>query len=399
MSQRAWGILLIVAAFGILAFVAYKNSTQRHIPIVFSPHNELSAIWEQYKIQYLEPGTSRVLDKQKNNITTSEGESYAMLRAVWMDDETSFDQSWTWTKNDLGRQSDHLLSWLFGKRPDGTYGILTAQGGQNTATDADTDIALALVFASGRWNRASYLADAKAVIGSIWDNEVATVNGTPYVLADNLEKNAPDLMIINPSYLAPYAYRIFATIDPNHPWLKLVDSSYDIINRSIAQPLDTKVSADIPPDWIFLNRHTGTIQAPKGDSLTTNMSYDAMRVPFRLYLDWQWYKDQRALDTLKKMDFLTSEVENKSLLYVSYKHNGTPDILTQSPSFYGGALGYFMATDPADAKNIYEDKLQVLFNPDSNTWKTTLGYYDDNWAWFGIALYNNMLPNLAVPQQ
>jgi hypothetical protein len=39
---------------------------------------------------------------------------------------------------------------------------------------------------------------------------------------------------------------------------------------------------------------------------------------------------------------------------------------------------------------------KCLFSPDSNTWKITLGYYDDNWAWFGIALYNNLLPNLAT---
>jgi hypothetical protein len=37
-----------------------------------------------------------------------------------------------------------------------------------------------------------------------------------------------------------------------------------------------------------------------------------------------------------------------------------------------------------------------LFNPDTNTWKEELSYYDNNWAWFGIALYNNLLPNLTA---
>ena len=114
MSQKAWGIFLIVAAFLILGFVAYKNSIRRQVPIIFSPRNELAALWSQYKTEYMEPGTNRVLDKQKDDITTSEGESYALLRAVWMDDQTSFDQSLKWTKDNLRRNDNHLFSWLFG---------------------------------------------------------------------------------------------------------------------------------------------------------------------------------------------------------------------------------------------------------------------------------------------
>jgi hypothetical protein len=54
-----------------------------------------------------------------------------------------------------------------------------------------------------------------------------------------------------------------------------------------------------------------------------------------------------------------------------------------------------MIKAPETAEAIYNNKLQLLFNPDTNSWKVKLGYYDDNWAWFGIALYNSMLPNLA----
>jgi endo-1,4-beta-D-glucanase Y len=234
MSQRAWGIFLIVVAFIILGFVAYKNSMRRQVPIIFSPRNELAAIWEHYKTEYFEPSTNRVLDRQKDNITTSEGESYALLRAVWMDDKTSFDKSLQWSKDNLERQNDHLFSWLFGKRPDGSYGVITSQGGQNTATDADTDIALALVFASGRWNEQHYLGDALTIIHSIWANEVVTINGKPYIVANNIEKDAPQTMVVNPSYLSPYAYRIFAKLDPEHPWMDVVDTSYEVLDQSLS---------------------------------------------------------------------------------------------------------------------------------------------------------------------
>ena len=35
-------------------------------------------------------------------------------------------------------------------------------------------------------------------------------------------------------------------------------------------------------------------------------------------------------------------------------------------------------------------------NPDKQQWKNALSYYDDNWAWFGIALTQHALPNLAA---
>jgi endo-1,4-beta-D-glucanase Y len=396
MSLRTRGILLIVLAFGILAFVAYKNSARRRVPIIFSPRTELISLWEEYKKEYLEPSTYRVLDKQKEFVTTSEGESYAMLRAVWLDDKDTFDKSWKWTEDNLERK-DKLFSWLFGKRTNGTYGVLTERGGQNTATDADTDIALALIFASARWNDASYLDAAKQIIPSIWEQEVVTIKGKPYVVANNVEKTSSGTMVINPSYLAPYAYRIFAKIDTTHPWLSLVDTSYDVLKQSMDASLDTSSSAHIPPDWIFIDKKTGVLLPPRGNNLATTMSFDALRVPWRLALDKAWYNEPRADELLKKMSFLSNEWNTNSILYTSYTHDGMPAIKNQSAAFYGGVLGYFMYADPTAAKAIYDNKLQILFNPDTNTWKITLGYYDDNWAWFGIALYNNFLPNLAEP--
>lgn len=394
MSLRTRGILLLVLAFIILAFVAYKNNSERKIPIIFSPRAELLALWEIYKINYLEPDTFRTLDKQKNNITTSEGQSYAMLRAVWVDDKDIFDKSWKWTQDNMERP-DHLFSWLFGERPDGTYGILTEQNGQNTATDADTDIALALIFASARWNEASYLESAQTILSAVWENEIVMIGEKPYLVSNNVEKNAPQTVVVNPSYFAPYAYRIFAKIDPEHPWMKVVDTSYDILKRSIEEPLDKATSAGLPPDWIFLDRRTGAILPASGNNLTTDMSFDALRVPWRLAIDWKWNAEPRAKEVLDQMHFLKNEWRNNSLLYATYSHDGKPLMRNQAAAFYGGTIGYFIVSDPEDAEAVYDNKLQYLFNPDWNDWRTRLGYYDDNWTWFGIALYNDFLTNLS----
>ncbi|MBA3550591.1 hypothetical protein H0W32_00035 [Patescibacteria group bacterium] len=397
MTQKTWGIFLLVCAFGLLGFVAYKNSPKRQVPIIFSARNELLSLWNEYKSEYIEKDSYRVLDKQKDNITTSEGQSYAMLRAIWLDDKETFDKTWQWTKDNLQREDDMLFSWLFGMRADGTFGILTDKGGENTATDADTDIALALIFASARWNQQNYLGDAVVIINSIWENEVAMVQGKPYLVANNLEKNAPKNMVINPSYFSPYAYRIFAKVDGNHDWMALVDTSYEVLEKSIESPLDTGSSANLPPDWIFMNKTTGALSAPTGNNLTTNMSYDALRIPFRLALDYQWFDEPRAKEILSKMSFLSTEWNNHAIIYTGYSHSGEPVYKNQSAAFYGGTLGYFIVVDPNNAKMIHDNKLQILYSPDTGKWKVPLGYYDDNWAWFGIALYNNMLPNL-VPQ-
>ncbi len=124
------------------------------------------------------------------------------------DDKSTFDSSLKWTNDNLKRPDDHLFSWLYGKKSGTEYGILTDRGGNNTATDGDTDIALSLVFASVRWADPAYLPQAKAIISDIWDHEVVMINGKPYIAANNLEKASHLPMVANPSYLSPYAYRV-----------------------------------------------------------------------------------------------------------------------------------------------------------------------------------------------
>lgn len=390
------GALCLVLAVAITVTVLYRNSSKSQTQLTFSSHQTLSALWNAYKSDYLEPNTFRTLDKQQANITTSEGQSYTMLRAAWMGDKPTFDASWKWTKDILQHSNDHLFSWLFGKDTDGTYRVLADKGGQNTASDADSDIALSLVFAYARWQDPAYLNDAKAVINDIWNNEVVTVNGTYYLAADNLEKTSSTAdIIVNPSYLSPATYRIFALVDPSHPWTKLADSSYTIINQSMDLRLGASSTAELPPDWVLVNRTTGQMHAGSTQSLNTDFGYDAFRVPFRLELDYLWYKTPAALSTLKKMSFLSSEWSANKKLYADYTHAGAPATNAEAPAMYGATIGYFMAADPSAAQEIYQTKLGYLFDPSTNDWHQPLGYYDSNWAWFGIGIYTGELPNLA----
>ncbi len=362
---------------------------------VFSKRAALDGLWQNYKKEYLEENTFRALDKQQNNITTSEGQSYSMLRAVWMDDKETFDKSWQWTKDNLDRPNDRLFSWLFGERPDGTYGVLNDRGGENSASDADTDIALALVFAAARWQQESYLFDARAIINDIWNYEVVEVKDKFYLAANNLEKQSPDQVLINPSYLSPYAYRIFSKVDPSHNWNEVINSSYEILEESTLQNLDKTSSVKLVPDWVAIDKQTGNLIAPKNPSLTTNYSFDALRTPWRIALDYVWYKEERAKKVLSQFSFLTEEYELNKKIYTSYSHDGKVIFKNESPAAYGGNLGYFLVIEPALVNEYAKRSLESLYNPDTYDWHEDLGYYDSNWAWFGLGLYYGQLYNLS----
>jgi endoglucanase len=61
---------------------------------------------------------------------------------------------------------------------------------------------------------------------------------------------------------------------------------------------------------------------------------------------------------------------------------------------YGGVLPYFRVVEPELAEEIFLKKLASLYNQDTEDFKYPLGYYDQNWVWFGMAFYDDKLPNL-----
>lgn len=388
------GAVLLVVAAALAGFTAYQERVVREAPQAFAPREDLSRLWSDYKEEYIEPGSGRVLDKQSNNITTSEGQSYAMLRAVWQDDQQAFDSAWKFTRENLNRPDDSLFAWRFGQRSDGSYGVLTDQGGNNTASDADTDIALALVMAYERWQQSEYLKQAQPIISDIWTEEVVQVDGEPLLVANNLEKESREVLV-NPSYLAPYAYRAFAAVDTGHDWDALVDSSYSFLNRVLDAPLDRGRSAGLPPNWVRVDRVTGEFVPLNAGGLSTDYGYDALRLPWRLALDDAWHDEPRAGEVLKRMSFLSEEWQRNGKLAGSYAHDGTNAAGYEVPAMYGGSLGYFTVTAPESAQAVYDQKLASLIDPATSLWRQQLSYYDANWAWFGLALHLGALPDLT----
>ncbi|MGH7245495.1 MAG: glycosyl hydrolase family 8, partial [Candidatus Levyibacteriota bacterium] len=275
------------------------------------PNQILTRSWQSYKKTFLSPSGNTV-DPANKGITTSEAQSYALLRAVWMNDKVQFDTSWNWTKTHM-QLSNNLFGWQ--------YNYQTSSLDPGTATDGDEDIALALAFAGKQWSDGNYIHESLDIITSIWNNEINSTSGTPFVVAGNWAKDK-NYAIINPSYLSPYSYRIFAQIDSSHPWQTLVDSSYYAFDACSKATLDVQNSIYLMPDWCEIQKD-GTVSPSTEKNLTaTTYSYDAFRSTWRIALDYIWNKDPRAKDYLEKSDFLRKQWQQTNKILVGYTHDG-----------------------------------------------------------------------------
>ncbi len=390
-TRTAIGILLLITGIFGLFFVAYSNSKYRNTTRSFSPYTLISSSWVKYKEQFINQD-GRVIDTSRNNITTSEGQSYAMLRSVWIDDKPMFDLIWKWTRENLKRSDDNLFGWRWGEREDKSFGFLK-DGGDNAAADADTDIALALILASRRWGQPQYEDEAKKILKDIWTIETDEIQNKRFLIAGNWARGA-NTLVLNPSYFAPYAWRIFADIDKENNWNSLIDPAYELLFKVGQERLDRNAGVGLPPDWVSIERSTGNLKATGISNLSTNYSYDAIRTPWRIALDYQWFGEDRARSYLENsFNFLYQLYQKEKKLVESYSHDGSRLLEREGPSMYATSLSFLSLKDPNLADLIYQEKIIRLYSNDTNTFSKDLPYFDQNWLWFGAASFNKQLSN------
>ena len=102
------------------------------------------------------------------NSTVSEGIAYGMLLSVYADDQPTFDKLWQYSQKWL--DGNGLMNWYINAA--GTQAL-----GTGAASDADEDMAYALIAADARWGgkgslTTNYIDLAKTLIGKIWQYEV-----------------------------------------------------------------------------------------------------------------------------------------------------------------------------------------------------------------------------------
>ena len=364
---------LIMAGLGCTSSHSAAEKTEIPFP--------LSESWTVYVERFIQ-SDGRVIDRSAGDISTSEGQSYAMLRAVWVDDQAAFDKAYLWGRNNLNAQirKDHLWAWKWGRAQDGSWRVLD----KAFATDADQDVAFALITASKRWHNEQYLQDAREILADLWKEATLEVAGRRYLLAGDTLCNGTSCRI-NPSYYAPYAYRVFAKFDTARDWEQLIQTSYFVLSTA-----STLTQTSLPPDWLVLDSRTGKLSLP--DDKGSNFSYDAFRVYWRVSLDRTLFHDRRADEYLRtSLPWLISTRKQGKLPAV-ISPTGAALAPYESLEMIAAILPAIDVVDPGLAQGMAQ-QLKTAYA--SGVWGDKNSYYLQNWAWFGTALHTHYLGNLG----
>lgn len=364
-----WTRLPVVAVVCALLLSSCATSPDAPTPPATKSRmlDELSALWSYYKHNYIRDGRVVALDEEE--ITTSEGQSYAMLRAVWANDPWTFESVWRWTRDNLQVRKDRLFAWKWKGR------VLD----ENSATDADVDIALALILASRSFSKPEYEQQALEILDDIWKVDVLHAGNRHYVSAGNWAPNEryPTLHV---AYFAPYAYEVFASVDPRHPWQALVTSSYEVLHW-----LYFEAGVRAPPEILFVDKTSGALLlAPPGAKTSSQFGYDAVPLFWRLAMDEAWFSRPEEKLRRKVLSFFEEEYRARGRIFDKYttagkalsEFEGLPHLATVH------ALSNVEA--PRLAEALGDGKLNTL-------WEKALAgndtpYYLHNWLWFSRAL-------------
>ena len=330
--------------------------------------DELSALWSFYRYAYVEGG--RVVARDEDGITTSEGQSYALLRAVWAGDRATFDEVWRWTRENLQIRDDRLLAWKWKERVQD----------RNAATDADQDIALALVLASRRFGEARYLEEARRVLADVWAREVIQAGGRFLPTGGNWAPHER-YPTIHVAYLAPYAYEVFAEVDPAHPWKELVRGSYEVLRF-----LYFDAGVVLPPERIWVDPRSGALLLEKpGGGVPQVFGYDAVPIFWRVALDARWFGRRGEAELRARMlAFPREAFRSEGRLRDRYTTGGRALSELDGQPHMASVAALAAVEDPALAAGLRRDKLDALFERALAGEETP--YYLHNWLWLGRAL-------------
>lgn len=346
----------------------------------------LRVAWRQYADGFVERD-GRVVDPspegELSDVTTSEGQSYALLRAAWMGDRRTFRRVLRWTTENLqGGDPAALPAWKWGPRGDGTYGVLDPQ----PASDADQLIAYALLIAHARWGREAWREQALGLLETIWEQEVEQVGPTLVMLPGPWAKDT-DPARLNPSYFLPFALRAFAGVDPGRGWDRLLDDSYLVLEACTQD-------SGLPPDWCWLDRETGEVAPPpEGMEDKLVFGFEAFRVAWNLAADAQWYGEPRARELLEGIDAMHLPWRSTGYIPGIINPDGSAAVDWYYVGMYGAVLPAWGLTRPEDASALYARN--IVPERHETYWAKPDAYYTQNWVWFGLALWTS----LALPPE
>ncbi len=294
----------------------------------------------------------RVKRPENGNDTVSEGMAYGMMMAVSLKEKFFFSGFYNYVKNHYNQNG--LMSWRI--LPDGEV------PDQNSATDADLDMAYSLVMAARIWKE--YEPEARKMIENIKSFEVEP--GT-FVLKPG--DGWGGSKAVNPSYFSPAYYQIFKEYTADPFWDQVAQKSREILDKA-----NKKVV--LPPNWC--TAEGGAETEPKMGKDSYKFTYDAVRVAFRqamavLWLDKKTLAATHALGQLKRINTFFKNIAPKEIVS-GYDESGQPVSQNHEASFVGAAAIASLISGNQNYQNellteltrlrrggYYNDSLRALF--------------------------------------
>lgn len=198
--------------------------------------------WNAFRTHFINEA-GRVIDPSAPpGLTTSEGQAYSMFFALVAGDQDNFARILRWTEDNLadGDLTARLPAWQWGRRPDGSWGVLD----ENAAADADLWIAYALGEAGRLWNEPRYAALSRLLAERALREETLDLAGLGRTLLPGPSGfvQASGQVRLNPSYAPLQIMRRFATLYPQRAWTQLAATSLEVIVRAAPR--------GFAPDWV-----------------------------------------------------------------------------------------------------------------------------------------------------
>ena len=312
-------------------------------------------------------GTStRVQRPENGNDTVSEGIGYGMLIAVNMNDKALFDALWSYAESSSHSASGMLMTWCIDDGSGGMGSKCSASGG--SATDADEDMAFALLVAAKQWGGSpsqgggTYASQAQTMIGQIWSKDIDANANLPTGGSNFGNVNTRT----NPSYFAPAYYQAFSGVDSGHAWKTVAANSLAAINKV------ANGTTGLVPAWC-----NGGCAAADTSGMYTDggiYQYDAHRVPWRVGLDACWNGTTTSSTMLTNNAKFFNNIASPSSgggigrIYDIYTLTGAPnsDAALNSMSLIGTAgVGAMAAGNSAFAAKAYQFIIDASYSPAS----------------------------------
>lgn len=395
----------------------------------------LERTWDGLKTRNIKPWSDGLIHRPKSETpgdAVSEGQAYGMIIALYLNDQAAFNSIWDATESKMWNDANGFYDWRY------QDGRITGNG---LATDADQDIALMLIFADalvgkGIWTthkspkNVDYKSRAQSILNTLWNKGINDGNLRPGAnwggggTCGSGASSWPCGDHVNPGYFSPASYRIFKDFDNSHAWGNVIEKSYATIAKSPGY------GKGLLPDWMKLD---GTYASAKDlgynpFDVGQSLYKDAIRVHWRLAMDWLWFQEPRAKTFLdnahsfigrdpSKANFFKMDgslVPVESTFTLSGTKGPTRSRREHSPLTVGMWACAAMVSGGTDSTDSWAREMLRYHAPGSDVWGLPEDpdggvedtarneiYFEQFLSWFGASVmsgrFTNVLADLSAP--